>query len=385
MAERILILSAAVGSGHVRAAQAVEAALREVAPDAEVKNAEVLGLTSAVFRLVYGHTYFRLVHRAPHLAGYLYDLTDQPPTRLKFHDRVRLTLERINAGRLIRQIVRGQWDLVIHTHFLAAELIARLRRSGRIDTPQAIAVTDFQTHRYWINQPADRYFTATAEGAHNLAAWGVPADTIRVTGIPVHPRFAEPRSRADAAAALGLGGDRPIIVQMAGGFGIKPTERIFRSLLAIRRPLEIVVVAGHNRKVRANLAAIPCPPQHRCQVLGFTDQMSDLLAACDLLVSKSGGLTVAEALARGAAMVVVNPIPGQETRNCDFLLENGCAIKPSSLATLAFKIEQLLDDPARLESMRCNARRIGRPRAAYDIVNSAMELIRPAQPPARGQ
>src|SRR5207248_6541804 len=117
---------------------------------------------------------------------------------------------------------------------------------------------------------------------------------------------------------------------------------------SIDKPIELVVVAGKNAAVKKKLEAIKPPKQHRVKVLGFTDQMDELMAAADVVVSKPGGLTTSETLARGAAMVVVNPIPGQESRNSDYLLEYGAAIKINNVATMSFKLEELLRDRARL-------------------------------------
>jgi processive 1,2-diacylglycerol beta-glucosyltransferase len=135
-----------------------------------------------------------------------------------------------------------------------------------------------------------------------------------------------------------------------------------------------VVVTGRNAEAQHALAAIAPPERHRAMVLGFTDQMDELLCAADLVVSKPGGLTTSEALARGAPMVIVDPIPGQEGRNSDFLLENGAAIKANNLSALSFKIERLLEEPQRLASLKSNARRLGRPRAAFDVVEKAMKV-----------
>ena len=98
--------------------------------------------------------------------------------------------------------------------------------------------------------------------------------------------------------------------------------------------------------------------------MGFTTDIDELMGVADLVVSKPGGLTTSEVLARGAAMAIVNPIPGQESRNSDYLLESGAAIKINNTATLAYKITQLLSDKERLASLRANVRRIARPRAA---------------------
>src|SRR5581483_6835251 len=235
--------------------------------------------------------------------------------------------------------------------------------------------TDFETHRLWVHEPCELYFTATDEGALYLQNWGVPAGTTRVTGIPVHPAFAEPKDRAECLRRQGLVGDRPVVLQVAGGFGVGPVAAIFGQLLAVARPLEVVVVTGRNEEARAQLAGMPVPERHRAKVLGFTDQIDELMAAADVIVSKPGGLTTSEVLARGAAMVVVNPIPGQESRNSDFLLENGAAIKVNNIATLAHKVTDLLRDPDRLSRLQANARRLGRPRAAFDVVERSLKLL----------
>jgi processive 1,2-diacylglycerol beta-glucosyltransferase len=373
---RILVLSAAVGAGHLRAAQAVERALRESRPDAVVRNVDVLEQTNAAFRRVYGKAYLDLVNRAPHVLGFFYDLMDVSNRHQARGDRLRLAVQKLNLGRFMKFLCAEPWDLVINTHFLPAEIIASLRRDGKLDLPQVTVTTDFETHRLWVHAPCERYFTATAEGALYLQSLGVPAGVTRVTGIPIDPVFSKPKDRADCLARHGLTGDRPVVLQLAGGFGVGPIAHLYEQLLNVERPLEVVVVTGRNEAAKAQLEAVPVPPQHRTHVLGFTDQMDELMAAADLVVSKPGGLTTSETLARGVAMAVVNPIPGQESRNSDYLLENGAAIKVNHLATLPFKIGTLLDHPDRLAQLKENARRLGRPRAAFDVVEESFTLLR---------
>ena len=373
MSRRILILSASVGAGHLRAAQAVELALRELDPGAAVENYDVLEFTNAAFRRLYGAAYFDLVNKAPHVLGYFYDMLDRPPSPRHKSDRLRRFVEKLNLSRFLRFVRQGQWDIIINTHFLPAELVASLRSRGTVRTPQFTVTTDFETHRLWVNQPCDRYFTATEEGAANLQAWGVPAADVTTSGIPVHPDFRRPKDRAECLARLGLAGDRPVVLQLAGGFGVGPVESLYRGLLAVEPPLEIVAVAGRNEELKTRLDQVPVPERHRAKVLGFTTQMADWMAAADVVMSKPGGLTTSEALASGAAMAVVNPIPGQESRNSDYLLENGAAIKINNLATLPFKLTQLLRDPARLAALKSNARRIGKPEAAFTVARAALD------------
>jgi processive 1,2-diacylglycerol beta-glucosyltransferase len=361
----------------MRAAEAVELALHQVAPEASVKHVDVLTLTNAAFRRVYGKSYLDLVNRAPHFLGYFYDMLDRPSRSGKHRtDRLRLAVEKLNLRSFIRFLESEPCDLVINTHFLPAEIIASLRTQGTLTVPQATVTTDFETHRLWVNQPCDHYFTATEEGGRYLAHWGVPAETITTTGIPIHPGFTEAKDRNICLAKYGLKGDRPSVLQMAGGFGTGPIEKLYGALLDVEVPLDVMVVCGRNEEVRGELEAMPVPPRHQSKIFGFTKEIDELMAGADLVLSKPGGLTTSEALARGAGMVIVNPTPGQEYRNSDFLLENGAAIKVNNIATLAYKVTNLLREPGRLEQLKANARRLARPRAAYDVAQRALALLR---------
>jgi processive 1,2-diacylglycerol beta-glucosyltransferase len=376
MPPRILILTAAVGAGHVRAAEAVELALRARDPSAHIERHDVMALTNAVFRRVYGKAYLDLVSRAPHLVGMMYDLSDSPQATRGVQHKLRHLVQQRNLSRVVAKIDEG-WDIVVHTHFLAPDLMASMARKRRkpAGPPMVTVVTDFEAHGFWVNPPCARYFVATTEAALALSAWGVPADTIQETGIPIHPVFSSPLSAQDARTAQKLASDTPVILLLSGGFGLGPVEKIYAALAAIERPIQLIAVCGKNDKLKAKLEAIKPPPRHRTTILGFTTEMDRWLAAADLVVTKPGGLTTSECLARGAAMVIMNPIPGQESRNSDWLLERGAAVKVNSLATLGWKVSRLLDDPARLAGLKQTARSLGRPNAAFDIADRVLAMI----------
>ena len=378
MPRRILVLSASVGAGHLRAAEAVTLALRQLDPTAVVENLDVLDFTNAAFRRLYARSYLDLVNRLPHVLGYFYDLLDRPPSPQHKSDRLRLLVEKLNLRRFLRFLRTEQWDVIVNAHFLPAEIIAALRRCEEINTPHLTVTTDFETHRLWVNQPCDHYFTATEEGALNLQQWGVPAADVTVTGIPIHPAFSEPRDLAECRTRFGVAGDRPVVLQLAGGFGVGPVEKLYSGILAVETPLELIVVAGRNEELKTRLEQIEPPPRHRTHVLGFTTQMHELMALANLVVSKPGGLTTSEALACGTPMAVVNPIPGQESRNSDYLLENAAAVKINNLATLPYKLNQLFGTPGRLAQLAANAQRLGHPRAAFDVAQRALHW--PAAP-----
>jgi processive 1,2-diacylglycerol beta-glucosyltransferase len=159
---------------------------------------------------------------------------------------------------------------------------------------------------------------------------------------------------------------------LAGGFGVGPIVKLYKGLLAIHTPLEIVVVAGKNTAGQQQLHDLKVPSRHGSKVLGFTSEIHELMHVADVVMSKPGGLTTSEVLASGAAMAIVNPIPGQESRNSDYLLENGAAIKINNLATMSLKLEGLLNDPHRLKTIKANAKRIAKPQAAYDVARLAL-------------
>src|SRR3954467_14969911 len=213
MPVRILVLSASVGAGHMRAAQAVELALRETAEEnAVIKNVDVLTLTNAPFRKLYGEAYLDLVNKAPHVLGFFYDHMDKPRDKDSKRDKLRLAVEKLNLADLCELLECGSgskrgerpWDVVVNTHFMPASIIASMRKKRRLKTPQMTVTTDFETHRLWVNQPCDHYTTSTSEGAEYLAHWGVPRGDISVTGIPIHPVFSKAKARGPWAEAHGL-------------------------------------------------------------------------------------------------------------------------------------------------------------------------------------
>ncbi len=375
MPQRILVLSASVGAGHICAAQAMELALKAASPGATIRNVDVLTLTGAVFRRVYAKAYLDLVNRAPHLLGYIYDLTDAARKTGKHRDRLHALGQRVNLSKVIELLGSEPWDMVVNTHFLPADIIATLHRRRKPAPRQVTVVTDFDAHGFWVNQPCERYFVATEEAALSLSHWGVARGDVEVTGIPIHPVFNEAMTREACRGKHGIATDRPVVLLLAGGFGVGPIERMLEEILRVERPLSVVAIAGKNEALRSRLAKAVVPKQHRVHAVGFTTEIDEFMRAADLVVTKPGGLTTSEVLACGAAMAIVNPIPGQESRNSDYLLEHGAAIKINSLASLAYKLGGLLADGGRIERLRASARALGHPGAAADIAGRVLGMV----------
>ncbi|PIR19446.1 MAG: galactosyldiacylglycerol synthase [Elusimicrobia bacterium CG11_big_fil_rev_8_21_14_0_20_64_6] len=318
----------------------------------------------------------KLIEKVPSLFGILFDLTDKPSKGEGVGDGLRRAVQRWGANQLADLVETGSWDAIVHTHFLAPELIAALRRRGRTAAPQLTVVTDYDAHRIWVHDPTERYCVASPLAGASLRAHGVSASAIVLTGIPVMPAYSTPVDEDAVRRAFGLSGGYPVVLHASGGHGVGPVEETFRALLAATIPMEFVIVCGRNEAARSRLSTIRPPSRHRVRVLGFTDRMRDLMAVADLLVTKPGGLTVSEALACGLPMALISPIPGQEVRNADYLLENGAAVKANSPVALTGKIEELLSSEIRLKEMRRKAKALGHPRAAFAIARRTLELAR---------
>ncbi|MGB2675790.1 MAG: glycosyltransferase [Candidatus Acidiferrum sp.] len=373
---RVLLLSASSGAGHVRAAQALEKAFRAKG-DCTVAHVDALAYVSKLFQRMYDKAYISMVRRAPELMGLLYERTDQPWR----HPRPRLALDRLNTQPMIRMLKREQPDLCIATHFLPAEILAWLIAKKKLVARNAIVVTDYDVHALWLCRTVDRYYLALPESAEYLARIGISREKLRVTGIPVDPVFEKPVSQGEARRKFGLDDKARVLLIAAGGYGLGPVEQLVKDLLALDRPWQIVAIAGKSDKLRKRLEEVAkragklAGGRPRLVAVGFTNEMDQYMAAADLLIGKAGGLTTSEALARGLPMALVEPIPGQEARNADHLLEAGAAIRCNNLPAAAWKIAMLLDRPERLAGMRRAASELARPEAARRIVEDALGLL----------
>ena len=381
MLGRVLVLSASAGAGHLRAAEAVEKATRLRGLASEVQHLDVLKYTNQVFRHFYSKAYIDLVNKAPEVLGWLYDYLDDP----KKNDPVRLAFDRLNANPFIRYLRRYQPDVAICTHFLPSGIISSLKEEGKVQVLNSVVVTDFDVHAMWLCRHAEQYFVALEETKVHLKALGVPESLVTVSGIPIDPVFAVPKDKRTMRRKHGLEEDRFTILVSAGGFGVGPVGHLMQALTRLEHSARVVAVCGRNEALKAELsAAVKMFPKRSpvsFTLLGFTNEMDELMTAADLYVGKPGGLTTSEALAKGLPMVVINPIPGQEERNSDHLLEEGVAIRCNNLPALAFKIDTLLDTPGRLARMAENARALGKPEAAFAIVDR-LDALRESRSPA---
>ena len=368
--KKILILSVSAGAGHMRAAQAIEAYATQDdghGPRAIASHLDVMEFVTPAFRKMYTDFYIKLVNKAPALWGYLYHATHDAPKDSTMQ-RLRRGVERLNTRALMAQIAAFAPDAIICTHFLPAELLSRALRERQLACPVWVQVTDFDLHRMWVHDHMQGYFAATDEVAFRMRHEGIPAERIHVTGIPVMPAFAKALDRSACAQAFGLDPARKTILLMGGGAGLGSLDTIAARLLALDGGFQLIVLAGKNAAALAALQKLAAQYPGRLLAQGFTSEVERLMACADLVITKPGGLTTSECLALGLPMIVNSPIPGQEERNADYLLEQGVALKAFDGVTLEYRVRHLLDHPEQLQAMRAKALALGRPRAALEVL-----------------
>jgi processive 1,2-diacylglycerol beta-glucosyltransferase len=363
-----MILSASVGSGHTIAAGVLESCFRQAPGVEAVQALDTLELTGDLYRSLYDDAYFALVDAAPWLVGWAYDHNEVP-----FRDGNVVSLwDKLNTTAVVSAIRAYGPDVVVCTHFLPAKLISLLLSRGELRATMVVVTTDYDFQGLWLSSPFNRFFVARDETRAYMVDIGLPADRISVSGIPVKAEFSQVLERDAVLARYGLRPDLPTLLISAGAAGAAYTQAIVAQTLRMRNAFQAVIVCGRNAQLKDEIEALTAPHADRYRVLGYATDMPDMMRVATLFIGKPGGLSSSECMAAGLPMVLINPIPGQEVRNSDFLLEEGAAVRCNYQTTVGYKIDQLLDDPDRMRRMATSARKLGRPDAARLIVETAL-------------
>jgi processive 1,2-diacylglycerol beta-glucosyltransferase len=358
-----------VGSGHVKAADALARAMRARSDVDEVLSDDSLDHTNVLHKQFYSTLYKKLSAMLPEFLGWWYETSDDPWVA----DKGRLLIDLPQALPLINLVREFKPDLILCTHFMPAGVISWLIANGKLEARLGVVITDFHFHAFWITRAFNWYFVAQEDDKIHMEALGLPADRIEVTGIPVEPEFGAP---VDVNAVLerhGLQPGRPTLLVAGGALGMSPATAVVRQLLQLDRDFQAIIVCGKNEEMLNEIVDLLKDRPADFRVFGYTKEMSDFMSVATILLSKPGGMTTAEAVACGLPMMILDPIGGQEERNADVLLEAGAAVKCTEVTLVAHKLRRLLDDPERLRQMSRNARSLGHPNAAAEISRIVLE------------
>ena len=360
------------GAGHRRAAETLAQALGARYPGADVRCVDILTDAPGRFHAFYAWAYLFLIRHAQWLWRISYELLDWGPIY-----RVVQPLRRWWNTCLTRRF--SAWlkaeppDLVVVTHFLAADVCSAGRERGWLAAPLVVVITDLHPHRFWLSRGADAMVISTTEGAEVLARCGIIRKRIHVIGIPISKAFSAPVDRDALRGRLQLQPGRFTLLVTSGGTTVGHFEDVVESLRSLEERLpgrvQLLVVCGDDAAMQARLTERAQQSAMPMRVFGFVDYMADLMAASDLIVAKAGGLTVSEALGRGVPLVLYHVIPGQEQMNASYVARPGAAVIATRPGEVAQTVLRLVQQPEALALMREAVRTISHPEAADAIVS----------------
>jgi processive 1,2-diacylglycerol beta-glucosyltransferase len=318
-----------------------------------------------------------MVNRAPELWGYLYQASERKPYKKRGALKI---FDQLNYKRYLQTLRRLNPDAIICTHFLPyISVSSELRKEG-ITAPFFAVTTDFDIHQLWIDSIVERFFVYHEESAWQLQSKHVPFDKIRIAGIPVMPEFQSRKKPKLARKKLGIDANRFTVLVLSGGFGIGRVKEIVEQVSTIlttfpKKKFNLLVVCGKNDKARTELLKRRFPENVNPRIFGFIDNIHELMDAADVLISKAGGLTSSEAMAKSLPMLIIDPIPGQESRNTDLIVEHGAGWKAINLANLSYKLRRILEKPSILSDARAATCRLARPKAASAILTDIYKFL----------
>ncbi len=347
---KILLLTAATGGGHIRAANAVEEYIRENT-GWNVRTVDCLKAVGRLLDKTVCDSYLFMAKKAPMLFGRLYKRTNKQ----NMISHLVPKLSGLFSNMLYPAIEGYNPDVIITTHPFATEMVADLKGDGLVKAPLICIITDYGAHRAYIAREVDSYVVASDDMVPELREFGVPLEKICPFGIPVHGVFFDPQDQKMLLRQLSLDPELPTLLFMAGSFGVSNIIKLYRDLAATQVKMQIIVITGRNQKLfEAFEKEIEAAPAIPTRLIYFTDEVEKYMHAADLLVTKPGGLTVSEALACNLPMAVFDAIPGQEEDNARFLKTHDMCVRIEKGSDFAQEISQLLQEKKRLQAMREN-------------------------------
>lgn len=372
---KIMFLTAPIGSGHVRAAQAVEKAVNELALS---QQCSVETVQYSLFDFIpkkLAHlilsSYFWVVACCPIIYGGMYHWGNQSSLALVGRN----LFNRLMARRMRQTIGEQRPDIIVCTHASAAGVVVELIKNKVCAVPLLAVVTDFAVHRLWIYPEVTRYFVAAAGLKQYLVRHAIPDNQVMVTGIPVDSTFGEPRNRAWLQQKYKIDFTVPTVLLMGGGQGLLPLVEIVQILNSFPEPLQLIVVAGKNTQAIKPLQNLTLSTNHRLLVFGFVDMIDELMTIADVIITKPGGMTVAEALVAQLPFIIYHPLPGQEQANTHYLIAAGVAKQANSPAELVHCLAELVTEPSAIGKMKKIFDRPAPSDAAGQIAQEVLQIV----------
>lgn len=369
--KRILLMYISANSGHHSASLAIEKAFRELSSDIEIMNVNSFHYTNPILEKIVNRAYMGVIRRTPEVWGYLYD----NPKIVKRTQSLRESIHRYNSQKTKVLLENFNPDAVICTQAFPCGIVADYKKTSGSRVMLAGVLTDYAPHSYWLYDNVDIYFVPSREAKERFVSNGVSADRIYLTGIPIDPKFKKILDRKKIMGSLGLSEEKPVVLIMGGSQGIGPIKDLLKILNKSSLHFQIIVVAGGNKKLHRYLKKIAPRLDKKTFVFGYANNIDELMEISSVIITKPGGITISEALAKGLALFIVKPIPGQEQMNTEHLIKNRVAIRVDNLQDTGIFIKELLSNREALKNLRERAREFSKPSSALDIAKTILTKL----------
>nr|QGT51146.1 UDP-glucuronosyltransferase [uncultured Firmicutes bacterium] len=365
---KVLILSVTAGQGHNQTAKVISDYLNDIG--VESSYMDTLEYINPVLAESVSKGYLLSTKSLPKLYGEVYRMAEKRDAD-NIANNFSKNFNVMKSKKLAAYILSEKPDVVVCTHIFAGVLLTYINRTQPLPCKTVGIVTDFTFHPYWEDSDLDYYVTASELLTHQASKKGIPEHKVKPIGIPIHPKFADRMDKHKARAVLGLPDMRTVLV-MSGSMGYGKIEAEIKELDKTPMDFQIVSVCGNNEKLKRKIDKLEL--KKTIYNYGFKDNVDLFMDAADCIITKPGGLTTSEALAKGLPIIMTNPIPGQEDRNVEFLLNNGAAFRISSTYTIDEVIYQLFTNQMRRRLLRATVKALGKPNSTRDFAKLLFEI-----------
>ena len=367
-AKKILILTASIGSGHIKAAEAVAQELHRQQPEAEISTVDFMARSTSLWHWLTKKLYLEMLNFVPNLYDVFYKLscseTGGSCGKNMFAYFMLPVFNRLQE--------KYQPDCIICTHPFPAGTVSLWKERHQRDLPLSVVMTDYTLHQMWLCSGVDNYFMATEAMAQGMIKQGFAPEKLHATGIPIGREVQDLPAKESLRQELGIGRDKRVILLMGGGLGLGDISSTLQELEKIPESLQLLVVAGRNSQLLQQAEDFAAQSHHSIRSWGYTDAVKKLMGAADLLITKPGALTISEAFALGIPMLLHDPIPGPETENAVYATRHGAALWLHPGEKLAAAVEELFSGDT-LSRMRQQALDSAKPLASQEIVKIILE------------
>ncbi len=367
--KNILIFYASYGGGHLNAAKSIYECISNNYENNTIELIDCMKYVNKTVEKVSTAAYREAAKKAPWVWGRIYNDSQKGPLA-----HLSTRSNKIMAIKLLKLLREKKPDLIISTHPFSSQMCSYLKRKGKITAKIATIMTDFAPHDQWLvgSDYTDYFFVANDKMKDYLISKKIREDKIFVTGIPLSKRFLQKYDRKEILSQYHLEDNKKNILFFGGGeFGLgkSRTFEIFEHLIQSSTNMQIIAISGKNEKMKIKFEEIVKKNKatNRVKVLSFTNQVPELMSICDLVVTKPGGMTTTESLASGLPMLIINPIPGQEEENAEFLENKGVGIWIRKNDDVIAILQSLFSNPEKLNTMKTNTVLIGHPNSTKNI------------------